>query len=516
MFFEWMSDPSAWAGLATLIVLEIVLGIDNLVFIAVLAEKLPPEQRDRARRLGLSLALLMRLALLASIAWIISLTQPLFSLFGQPFSGRDLILILGGLFLLFKGTMELHERLEGAAHHATAGPVHVAFWQVLVQIVVLDAVFSLDSVITAVGMINHLSVMMIAVIIAMGVMMLAAKPLMAFVSRHPTVVILCLGFLMMIGFSLITEGFGFHVPKGYLYAAIGFSVGIEALNQIAQRNRDRIVTTGDLRDRTADAVLRLLGARAGEVELGGAAQAIAEKTQQEAIFGDEEKHMIRSVLTLAERPASSVMTPRTEIEWLDMDADEASLREKLLDKGRSRFLMARGSLENFVGVALTKDLLRDLLTGGRIDPENSIREPLVVHESMSALHLMEVLRKSPVQLAVILDEYGALEGIATPTDIFEAIAGDFPEEGEEPLLLEREAENRWLMSGSLDIRHASALLDDDLHDASGRYATVAGYILFQLGRLPVAGEVVTIGNLRFEMVSLRGYAIDTVRVEKMP
>jgi predicted tellurium resistance membrane protein TerC len=232
-FFDWISDPSAWIGLATLIVLEIVLGIDNLVFIAILADKLPPHQRDSARLIGLALALIIRMALLASIAWVVTLTTPLFSVLDFGFSGRDLILIVGGLFLLFKGTMELHERLEGQAAHGEKKVVHAVFWQVIVQIVVLDAIFSLDSVITAVGMVQHLPVMMIAVVFAVGVMLLLSKPLTAFVSKHPTVVILCLGFLMMIGFSLIIEGFGFHVPKGYLYAAIGFSVIIEALNQLA-------------------------------------------------------------------------------------------------------------------------------------------------------------------------------------------------------------------------------------------------------------------------------------------
>ena len=224
MIFEWMSDPSAWVGLLTLVILEIVLGIDNLVFIAILAEKLPPEQRNTARIVGLLLALCMRLVLLASIAWVMTLTNPLFQVFDHAFSGRDLILLFGGVFLLFKGTMELRERLEHKPILKEENPVHATFWMVIIQIVVLDAVFSLDSVITAVGMVKHLPVMMIAVVIAVGIMLWVSKPLMHFVNRHPTVVILCLCFLMMIGFSLVVEGFGYHIPKGYLYAAIGFSV----------------------------------------------------------------------------------------------------------------------------------------------------------------------------------------------------------------------------------------------------------------------------------------------------
>lgn len=246
--FEWLSDPTLWAGLLTLILLEIILGIDNLVFIAILADKLPAHQRDKARIIGLSLALVMRLVLLASLSWLITLTAPLFHVWEHPVSGRDLILLLGGLFLLLKATMELHERLEGADKHNGNRVAQASFGIVITQIVVLDAVFSLDSVITAVGMVDHLGVMMTAVIIAMIVMLIASKPLTRFVNAHPTLIILCLGFLMMIGFSLVAEGAGFHIPKGYLYAAIGFSIMVEAFNQISQRNRRKwLAHSTDLR-----------------------------------------------------------------------------------------------------------------------------------------------------------------------------------------------------------------------------------------------------------------------------
>ncbi|MFS2053908.1 TerC family protein, partial [Variovorax sp. CT11-76] len=258
---ELLSDPAVWIGLLTLVVLEIVLGIDNLIFIAILAEKLPPHQRDRARLIGLSLALLMRLGLLSIVSWLVTLTTPLFSLFGQGFSGRDLILLLGGLFLLFKATAELHERIEGVTHAVTGTTAYASFGVVVAQIVVLDAVFSLDAVITAVGMVDHLPVMMAAVIISIAIMLWASKPLTRFVNAHPTVVVLCLSFLLMIGLSLVAEGLGFHIPKGYLYGAIGFSVLIEALNQWARRNELRHEARRPLRERTAESVIRLLGGR---------------------------------------------------------------------------------------------------------------------------------------------------------------------------------------------------------------------------------------------------------------
>jgi predicted tellurium resistance membrane protein TerC len=233
----WLTDPQIWASLVTLTALEIVLGIDNLVFIAIVAGRLPPERQNRARRVGLALALISRLALLASIVWIIGLTRPVFELFGQPVSWRDIVLIAGGLFLLYKGTREIHQGLEGDRQTADAGSARTSFASVVAQIMLLDLVFSLDSVITAVGMANTLWVMAAAIVVAVAIMLAASKPLADFVERHPTVKMLALSFLLLIGMTLIADGAGFDVPKGYIYAAIGFSVGVETLNQLAARRR---------------------------------------------------------------------------------------------------------------------------------------------------------------------------------------------------------------------------------------------------------------------------------------
>ena len=233
----WLTDPQIWASLVTLTALEIVLGIDNLVFIAIVAGRLPPERQNRARQVGLALALITRLALLASIVWIIGLTRPVFELFGRPVSWRDIVLIAGGLFLLYKGTREIHQGLEGDGQTAGAGGGRTSFAGVVVQIMVLDIVFSLDSVITAVGMANTLWVMAAAIVIAVAIMLVASKPLADFVERHPTVKMLALSFLLLIGMTLVADGAGFDVPKGYIYAAIGFSVAVETLNQFAARRR---------------------------------------------------------------------------------------------------------------------------------------------------------------------------------------------------------------------------------------------------------------------------------------
>jgi predicted tellurium resistance membrane protein TerC len=226
---DWITSPEAWLGLLTLTVLEIVLGIDNIIFISILAGKLPPAQQARARRLGLIGAMITRIALLAALAWIIRLTAPLFQLFGHAFSGRDLILIAGGLFLIAKSTHEIHEGLEGDPGHESK-TVRASFASVVGQIMVLDIVFSLDSVITAVGMARHLAVMITAVVLAVGVMMFAAESISNFVHRHPTVKMLALSFLLMIGLSLIADGLGQHIAKGYIYFAMGFSIFVELLN----------------------------------------------------------------------------------------------------------------------------------------------------------------------------------------------------------------------------------------------------------------------------------------------
>jgi predicted tellurium resistance membrane protein TerC len=227
--FAWTSSAEGWIALATLTVLEIVLGVDNIVFISILASKLRPEQRQKARQVGLALAMFIRLALLASISWIMGLTETIIEAANQRLSGRDLILIVGGLFLIAKSTHEIHEKLEGAHGHGAA-KVAASMTAVIIQILLLDIVFSLDSVITAVGMAEDLSVMMLAVIIAVGVMLLSARAISEFVDRHPTVKMLALSFLILIGVSLLGEGFDQHIPKGYVYFAMAFSVFVEMIN----------------------------------------------------------------------------------------------------------------------------------------------------------------------------------------------------------------------------------------------------------------------------------------------
>ncbi len=512
---EWLLDPAAWVGLLTLVILEIVLGIDNLIFIAILADKLPPAQRDRARVVGLSLALVMRLGLLSVMSWLVTLTRPLFSLGTFSFAGRDLILMLGGLFLLFKGTMELHERLEGGGMSPASGSRdYPSFWVTVTQIVVLDAVFSLDSVITAVGMVDHLAIMMIAVIIAIGIMLAASKPLTRFVNAHPTVVVLCLGFLLMIGFSLLAEAFGFKVPKGYLYAAIGFSVLIEALNQIARRNLLKLDARRPMRDRTAEAVLRLLGKRPQ------AEPAASDETSPAVIaaFGIEERNMVSGVLTLAERSIRSIMTPRIDLSWINLDDDPQLIREQLMRAPHSFFPVCRGALDEVIGIARAKDLVADLITEGCVNTKR-LREPIIVHESIGILRLMETLKRSRGQLVLVADEFGAIEGVVTPIDVFEAIAGEFPDE-DEVADITAIGDDVWQIDGAADLHHVEQVLDTEgLVDEAQDYSTLGGYLLMRFGKLPQPGDSCDYETpyfrFRFEVLHMAGRRIASVRVQRI-
>ena len=508
---EWFFDPNIWAGLLTLVVLEIVLGIDNLIFIAILAEKVPPHQRDKARLIGLSLAMLMRLGLLTMISWLVTLTEPLFAVVGRDISGRDLILLIGGIFLLFKATMELHERVEGKMHAHTGPKVYASLGAVIAQIIVLDAVFSLDAVITAVGMVDELGVMMAAVIISMAVMIFASKPLTRFVNAHPTVVVLCLSFLLMIGLSLVAEGMGVKIPKGYLYAAIGFSIVIEFFNQLVHRNFIKKDAHVPLRERTSEAVLRLLGSRSRS-ETIEELETPAE-TPEKPAFDNEERNMVSGVLSLSRRSVRSIMTTRSDITWINLDADPAVLRHQILDTPHGFFPVCRGQLDDIVGVARAKDLMGNLTLHGKIDLAH-VRAPIVMPESVGVLRVMETLKNAKGQLVLIADEYGTIQGLVTPIDILEAIAGEFPDEDEQ-VVVQPQGPGQWKVDGTADLFHLQQVLHTDaLVSDNDEFTSLAGLMLERFTTLPAVGEFIEIDALRFEVFEVLERRIATVLISR--
>ncbi len=503
---EFLLDPGIWVGLLTLIVLEIVLGIDNLVFIAILADKLPPEKRDKARVIGLSLALVMRLGLLFAISWLVTLTQPLITVFDWTFSGRDLILLFGGLFLLYKAVSELHERMEGKTEvKVTTNVAYASFTAVVAQIVILDAVFSLDSVITAIGMVDNIYVMMAAMIVAMAVMLLASKPLTEFVNRHPTVIILCLSFLLLIGISLIAEGFGFHIPKGYIYSGIGVAILIEIFNQFTSRNAAKHEAKIPLRHRTANSILKLMGGRVETV-------ADAQSTEAQDAFVDEERYMIGGVLTLAERSVASIMTPRNQISWVNLEDSPEQIREQVLSVPHSLFPVCRGSLDKVISVIRAKELLDVLEDEVQLKALLKQQRPIYIFEKMKVIDAINTLRTSKGSLVLVNDEFGNIQGLISPLDVFEAIAGEFPD-ADEQLDLVKIDESTWKAAGSLDLYQLELELGMlDLVEDDADYVSVAGLILDKIQDKITVGTQLDFQGVHFEVTELEGNRIKTVQI----
>lgn len=511
---EWLADPTIWAGLATLVVLEVVLGIDNLIFIAILSDKLPPEQRQKARVMGLSLALIMRLVLLASISWLTSLTYEIFGIFGFSFSWRDIIMIVGGGFLLFKATLELHEKLE-PGYHKNTGPINYAsFWQVIIQIVILDAVFSLDAVITAVGMTSHIGVAMVAVCVAILLMIIASNALMNFVSARPTVVILCLGFLMMIGFSLIVEGLGYHIPKGYLYAAIGFSVLVEAFNQTAQHNRKKVYEKIDPRTRISQAVLSIMGSKNTGTQIKTDVGAFITNENDLNVFNTQERMMIGRVLHLSGQTVQSIMTPRHDLYWIDFSDDDATLFREIRECPYSCMIVARdGNIDEPIGIIHKKEVANLFIQGrtSREDLKKILRQPLFIPETVTVLEATDMFRRSRTHVGFILDEYGTLEGLVTLTDVAEAIAGDLPEQHEEDaFMFQKLAKGMYLVNGSLTIQELQEIVGT-LDLPSGYYNTAAGIALSVLQKVPEKNDTFKLPGWEVSVEEMEGRRVSRLR-----
>ncbi len=477
---EWLLDPTAWLGFVMLVGLGTALGIDERASTATLVDPLPPAQRARARVLGPVLALLMGLGLLASLAWLAGVIAPRV----RAFSERELILLFGGVLLLCRATLGLHARLEergpaGAGRRASAG-----LQTVVAQIVVFDALFALDAVIIAVGISGEPTLMMAAVAFALMLVLFAGKPLAAFVDARPTVVILCRGLQLMIGFSLVAEGFGFPIPKGCLYAAIGVPALVEACAQLA-RARRRAAATTDARETPA--------------------------------FAGAERAMIASVLGLAERPLRAIMTPRCEVARVDLADDEAAQRTALTATPHARLVLVReGTIDEPLGVIEKKDLFARLARGEALDLAAAARPPLFLPEVMPVLGALEQFRQSGARIAFVVDEFGGFEGVVTLTDVIQAIAGTLPDEYEldsAPDGVREDAEG-WLIGGRVPLEQLRARFGLALA-VDGDYHTAAGLVLGILERLPSEGDRIELGDgWVLEVAAVAGHRIERLRLRR--
>lgn len=509
-----MIDPHIVVGLATLIVLELVLGIDNLVFVAILAGKLPPHQRDRARIIGLAMAMAMRLGLLAVMSKLVGLTETVFTFAGKGFSWRDVVLIGGGAFLLYKATGEIHERLEGVTEADEEDRRPPSFSVTIAQIVILDAIFSLDSIITAVGMVEHLWVMMTAVVLSMGIMIAASKPLTSFVTRHPTVIILCLSFLLLIGCSLLAEGLGFHFPKEYLYAAIGFSLMIEAINQVGGHRRRKAMMHLPSRQRAAAAIQRLLSPASGASTDAALSDSMPHGQDTLGELPPDESSMIRGVISLSSLPVRSIMTLRPEIVWIRADADMETIRSTLLENGRTRVLLCSEDIDHVIGVIDVRAALKALITQPGLDVRTLASQPMYVLKSMTTSRLMEEMRRRDERFAIVTDALGNVEGVVTTTDIFAVIAGDLADDEDDDLIVHAEG-------CSMQVRGLARIVDVEAHfgqsvaDSDRDYETIAGHLLALAGRIPERGDSFDQEGLRFTVVEVEGRRIDTVDIRRI-
>ncbi|MGN1280433.1 MAG: transporter associated domain-containing protein [Succinivibrio sp.] len=512
----WVMDPTAWVGLLTLTAIQIVLGIDNLLFIAILSARLPAHQGKLARNIGLGGALVIRIILMIFAAYVMAIARPLFTVWEFDVSVRDLMMFLGGAFLIYKSTEELHSKLEYSGSEESVSVSKSAgssFAIVATQIMILDALFSGDSIITAVGMTNHVYIMIISVTISMLMLMWASGFIADFVSRHPTVVILCLGFLLLIGFSLIMEAFHIAVPKGYLYSAIGFSLLIEVFNQVSRKNVLKLKHTSNMQSRqvAAHMVLRLLGSKDDDVH--SFQEAIVSRPSA-YVFNKQEKEMVSRVLELSSLPVKAVMTARTDLQKLNVDRDRDYILNKALKSTKTSLIAYRdGQKDQPLGYVSRADLL-GLLVNDKADAEHIraiVQEPIYLPQTINILSALEQFRQSKRYFGFVFDEFGCFEGIVTIHDIIEEITGEMPEKSETPEIVRLGKNDIFRIDGDAILTDVARTTGLEL-PPSEHYQTIAGYVLDRLQRVPKQGELLEVDGWLIEVFSADATGINVLKL----
>lgn len=515
----WITDPTAWLGLLTLTAMQIVLGLDNLLFIAILSSRLPKKEAKLARYIGLGGALVIRIVLMIFAAYIMAMTKPLFTVLGFDVTVRDLMMLLGGVFLIYKATEELHTKLEGDTSDDTVSVSKAAgqsFAIVTTQIMILDVLFSGDAIITAVGMTEHAYIMIFAVSVAMLLSTWASGMISEFVYRHPTVVILCLGFLLLIGFSLIMEAFHFVVPKGYLYSAIGFSLLIEVFNQVSRKNLLKMNHSKNMQSRqiAANLVLRLLGSKNSDMH--SLQEAIVTRPSS-YVFNTQEKEMVSRVLDLSALPVKAVMTARLDLEMLKIDGSKKSIMDKVLRSTKSRLVAYKsGHKEQPLGF-ISRPSILSLFASGSFDGqklEKLVQEPLYIPQTINVLSALEQFRQTKRYIGFVIDEFGGFEGIVTIHDILEEITGELPNKTETPEIQIMDKDNRIFMVDGETILPEVQRTTGLSIQPSEHYQTIAGFVLDKFQRVPKNGEVLNMDGWTIEVSNADKTGINVLKLRK--
>lgn len=509
----WLMDLAAWLGLTILTGLVVLRAVESFVLLNALSVRLPSDTRDRVRRSSV-LWFLAASALFAVLAqWVMRFDTPLLSVGLFHLSLKDLMYLVGGFYLLAQATSDLMDYGQGKSVASGDSRVYKSWTYVSVQALVVVSFLSLEVVALGLVVSNDIVVWLAAYVIGAAAVWFGLQPMARFVSIHRTALVLAAGFVLMSGFALLAKPtVGFEVAP-YLYVAIVFSGLVAVLWYLAQRKA--LVPQVSARERLVETVLRMFGQRLSEQD----GEDLGERAEQDQTLplGIEQRNMMSGVLTLSERSVNSIMTPRTEVSWIDIDDEPQRIREQIEQAPHSFFPVCRGNLDNIIGIGRAKRMIADLLTHGRIQ-QNRLREPIIVHDTIDIMRLIGTLKNSRGQLVLVADEFGAIEGLVTPIDVFEAIAGEFPDEDEAPDIVP-DGENRWRVDGAADLHILEQELEiDGLVNEDEEYSTLAGYLLNHFGRLPNVGEGFTYETgacvITFKVVRLERRRIAMVHVEK--
>ncbi|WII23502.1 TerC family protein [Buchnera aphidicola] len=509
-------DPSTFMNLLVLIIIEVVLGLDNLIFLTILVKKLPPQYRKQARVVGLFLSLCIRIVFLSFLSWSTSLKNPFYSSTYITCSVRQVIFFCGGLFLSSMALIELYNKAFHIDKRKVISKKYSKLLPIVFQLVALDVIFSLDSIITAIGIMNNIILMSVAVTISMFFMLLVAKPLKRFMDKYRAIFAVCLSFLVMIGVSLILESFTLIVPKNYLYFAVGFSIFIEFFNQISKYNLALYQHSRPIRTRILEKVFKILKSTKKNKKFLHLRNKInnIKNSSIEMVLDKEEEYMIYSLLNLAIRPIKSIMTPREEISWININDPESKIKKKLLKTPHNIFPVCQEKLDNIIGVIQAKKLLSVFEKKENVIKFASKTLPIIILDNINPINLLKILKKSRGNIIIVKNKFNIVQGLITPLDFLKAIAGDFPDSDETPDIVKEK--NSWLVKGNTNLHALQQFLNCKKLFIKKKivHASIAGLLLEKKGSIPIPGDVIKISSFYFNIIKVKNYKIDLIRITK--